>query len=247
MLELFTSPEVWLSLFMLTVMEIVLGIDNIIFISIVVNRLPSERRAQARAIGLGLALLFRLALLSMLSLLAGMTQPFVTVFNHGVTGRDMVLLGGGLFLMAKTTSEIHNNISDDAHETTVKQQSSFLGTIVQVVILDIVFSFDSVLTAIGLSRHVLVMMAAVVISLMVMLAFSGYISDFIERNPTMKMLALAFLMLIGFLLCAESFHVEVPKGYIYFAMVFSFGVEMLNMRLRKGKLPVQSDTHLPTA
>jgi predicted tellurium resistance membrane protein TerC len=235
MMELLTSPEAWLSLFMLSVMEIVLGIDNVIFISIVVNRLSAEERAKARAVGLGLALVFRLALLSMLSFLANLTQPLFTVINHSVTARDIVLLGGGLFLMAKTTREIHNTITDNAGETNLKPRTSFWGTIAQVVILDIVFSFDSVLTAIGLSRHVPVMMAAVVVSLFVMLAFSGVISDFIEQNPTMKMLALSFLMLIGFLLCAESFHVEVPKGYIYFAIVFSFGVEILNMRLRKPK------------
>ena len=236
MVEIWMQPETWLSLFMLTVMEIVLGIDNVIFISIVVNRLPKNKQAQARNIGLGLALLFRLALLSMLSYLAHLTQPWFTVMNHGVTGRDIVLLGGGLFLMAKTTREIHDNVADDAHgETNVKERSTLAGVIAQVVVLDIVFSFDSVLTAIGLSNHVIVMMIAVVISLIVMLAFSGYISDFIDRNPTMKMLALSFLMLIGFLLVAESFHVEVPKGYIYFAMAFSFGVELLNMQVRKRK------------
>ncbi len=236
MFEIWMQPETWLSLLMLTIMEIVLGIDNVIFISIVVNRLPKNQQAQARTIGLGLALVFRLALLSMLSYLAHLTQPWFTVLNHGVTGRDIVLLGGGLFLMAKTTREIHDNVADDAHDgTNVKERSTLLGVIAQVVVLDIVFSFDSVLTAIGLSNHVIVMMIAVIISLIVMLAFSGYISDFIDRNPTMKMLALSFLMLIGFLLVAESFHVEVPKGYIYFAMAFSFGVELLNMQVRKRK------------
>jgi predicted tellurium resistance membrane protein TerC len=236
MLEIFMLPETWLSLLMLTIMEIVLGIDNVIFISIVVNRLPKQQQPQARMIGLGLALLFRLGLLSTLSYLAHLTQPFFTIMEHGVTGRDIVLLGGGLFLMAKTTREIHDNVADESGEQHLKEQTSFLSTIVQVVILDIVFSFDSVLTAIGLSNHVIVMMIAVVISLIVMLAFSGYISDFIERNPTMKMLALSFLMLIGFLLVAESFHVEVPKGYIYFAMSFSFGVELLNLQVRKRKV-----------
>lgn len=236
MFEIWLLPETWLSLFMLSVMEIVLGIDNVIFISIVVNRLPDKQRPQARAIGLGLALVFRLVLLSMLSYLAHLTQPWFTVLEHGVTGRDIVLLGGGLFLMAKTTHEIHANVADDGGEQEFKERTTLMGVIVQVVILDIVFSFDSVLTAIGLSNHVPVMMLAVVISLVVMLAFSGYISDFIERNPTMKMLALSFLMLIGFLLVAESFHVEVPKGYIYFAMAFSFGVELLNMQIRKRKV-----------
>jgi len=237
MLELLTSPAAWLSFFMLSVMEIVLGIDNVIFISIVVNRLPQLQRAQARYIGLGLALVFRLILLSFLSYLSGMTTPLFTVMEHGISGRDAVLFAGGLFLMAKTTREIHDSVTDHDAAGSMKERSTLLGVIVQVVILDIVFSFDSVLTAIGLSNQIPVMMAAVIISLIVMLVFSGAISDFIERNPTMKMLALSFLMLVGFLLVAESFHVEVPKGYIYFAMAFSFVVEMLNIRIRGKSVP----------
>jgi predicted tellurium resistance membrane protein TerC len=235
MLELLTSPAAWLSFLMLSVMEIVLGIDNVIFISLVVNHLPSVQRQQARVIGLGLALIFRLILLSFLSYLSGMTAPFFEIWNHGVTGRDVVLLGGGLFLMAKTTREIHDSMTEGGAAGNLKERSTLPGVIAQVVILDIVFSFDSILTAIGLSNQLPVMMAAVVVSLIIMLAFSGFISDFIERNPTMKMLALSFLMLVGFLLAAESFHIEVPKGYIYFAMAFSFAVEMLNMRIRSGK------------
>ncbi len=239
MMELLTSPAAWLSFLMLSVMEIVLGIDNVIFISLVVNHLPNAQRQQARVIGLGLALIFRLVLLSFLSYLSGMTAPFFEVMNHGVTGRDVVLLGGGLFLMAKTTREIHDSMSEGGAAGNLKERSTLVGVIVQVVILDIVFSFDSILTAIGLSNQIPVMMAAVVVSLLIMLAFSGFISDFIDRNPTMKMLALSFLMLVGFLLVAESFHVEVPKGYIYFAMAFSFAVEILNMRIR-GKSPASS-------
>lgn len=237
MMELLTSPAAWLSFLMLTVMEIVLGIDNVIFISIVVNRLPEAQRKQARYIGLGLALVFRLILLSFLSYLVGMTAPLFEVMNHGVTGRDLVLLGGGLFLMAKTTREIHDSMTHHDAAGSMKARSTLVGVIVQVVILDIVFSFDSVLTAIGLSNQIPVMMAAVIISLVVMLAFAGAISDFIDKNPTMKMLALSFLMLVGFLLVAESFHVEVPKGYIYFAMAFSFVVEVLNMRIRGKSSP----------
>jgi predicted tellurium resistance membrane protein TerC len=237
MMELLTSPAAWLSFLMLTVMEIVLGIDNVIFISIVVNRLPESQRKQARYIGLGLALVFRLILLSFLSYLVGMTAPLFEVMNHGVTGRDLVLLGGGLFLMAKTTREIHDSMTHHDAAGSMKSHSTLMGVILQVVILDIVFSFDSVLTAIGLSNQIPVMMAAVIISLVVMLAFAGAISDFIEKNPTMKMLALSFLMLVGFLLVAESFHVEVPKGYIYFAMAFSFVVEILNMRIRGKSAP----------
>jgi len=237
MLELLTSPAAWLSFFMLSVMEIVLGIDNVIFISIVVNRLPQVQRAQARYIGLGLALVFRLILLSFLSYLSGMTTPLFTVMEHGISGRDGILFAGGLFLMAKTTREIHDSMTDHDAAGSMKERSTLLGVVVQVVILDIVFSFDSVLTAIGLSNQIPVMMAAVIISLIVMLVFSGAISNFIERNPTMKMLALSFLMLVGFLLVAESFHVEVPKGYIYFAMAFSFMVEMLNIRIRGKSVP----------
>ncbi len=224
---------------MLSVMEIVLGIDNVIFISIVVNRLPEAQRKQARFIGLGLALVFRLILLSFLSYMVGMTAPLFTVMEHGVTGRDLVLFGGGLFLMAKTTREIHDSMTDHDAAGSMKNRSTLVGVILQVVILDIVFSFDSVLTAIGLSNQIPVMMAAVIVSLIVMLIFAGAISEFIERNPTMKMLALSFLMLVGFLLVAESFHVEVPKGYIYFAMAFSFLVELLNMRIRGKSAPAE--------
>ena len=225
---------------MLSVMEIVLGIDNVIFISIVVNRLPEAQRKQARFIGLGLALVFRLILLSFLSYMVGMTASLFTVMEHGVTGRDLVLFGGGLFLMAKTTREIHDSMTDHDAAGSMKNRSTLMGVIVQVVILDIVFSFDSVLTAIGLSNQIPVMMAAVIVSLIVMLIFAGAISEFIERNPTMKMLALSFLMLVGFLLVAESFHIEVPKGYIYFAMAFSFLVEILNMRIRGKSAPTQT-------
>jgi predicted tellurium resistance membrane protein TerC len=232
-MELLSSPAVWLSFLALTVMEIVLGIDNVIFISIVVNRLPESQRGKARTIGLGLALVFRLALLSVLSYLVGLTASLFTVMEHGFSGRDLILLGGGLFLMTKTTREIHDSMTHHDAAGAIKSYPSFAGVIVQIVLLDIVFSFDSVLTAIGLSNHIPVMVAAVVVSLGVMLAFAASISEFIERNPTMKMLALSFLMLVGFLLMAESFHFEVPKGYIYFAMAFSFVVELLNMRIRK--------------
>ncbi|MFY7998629.1 MAG: TerC family protein [Candidatus Kapaibacteriota bacterium] len=240
MMELLTSPAAWLSFLMLSVMEIVLGIDNVIFISIVVNRLPEAQRKQARFIGLGLALVFRLILLSFLSYMVGMTASLFTVMDHGVTGRDLVLFGGGLFLMAKTTREIHDSMTDHDAAGSMKNRSTLVGVILQVVILDIVFSFDSVLTAIGLSNQIPVMMAAVIVSLIVMLIFASAISEFIERNPTMKMLALSFLMLVGFLLVAESFHIEVPKGYIYFAMAFSFLVELLNMRIRGKSAPTQT-------
>jgi predicted tellurium resistance membrane protein TerC len=239
MLEIFTQPETWMSLLTLTLMEIVLGIDNVVFISIVVNRLPQEQRSRARQIGLGLALVFRLALLSIISWIAGLTTPLVTLAGFSVSGRDLILLAGGLFLLAKSTIEIHNKLESAEEHHAVKGGASFGSIIVQVVILDIVFSIDSVITAVGLVQHVSIMMIAVIISLAVMLAFARMISDFIERHPTMKMLALSFLLMIGLLLVVESAHVHVPKGYVYFAMAFSLGVEVLNIRLRSKAKPVQ--------
>ena len=239
----FSHAATWVSLFTLTFMEIVLGIDNIIFISIVVNRLPEAIQARGRTIGLLLALLFRIGLLLSISWIVGLRtvlfdlplpwldQPF------GVTGRDLILLGGGLFLMYKSTTEIHDKLQGEDDEDTVgKTKTTLSGVIVQIIIIDIVFSFDSILTAVGLVDNVLVMVAAVIMAMGIMLAFSGKVANFVNNNPTIKMLALSFLIMIGFMLVMEAAHKEVEKGYLYFAMAFSLIVEMLNLRLRrKGK------------
>jgi predicted tellurium resistance membrane protein TerC len=236
MFEAFAHTETWISLFTLSLMEIVLGIDNVVFVSIIVNRLPEAQRLGARRIGMGLALGFRLALLPLISWLSGLTTPLFTVAGFGFSGRDLILLAGGLFLMAKSTTEIHHKLEGAEAQSQSGGSSSvtFSGVITQAAILNIVFSIDSVVTAIGLVQNITVMVIAIVLSLAVMLAFSGYISDFIERHPTMKMLALSFLLMIGLMLVVEAFQVHVPKGYVYFAMAFSLVVELLNMRLRTG-------------
>lgn len=223
------------SLLTLSLLEIVLGIDNIIFISIVAGRLPEAQRARARLIGLVLALGVRIVLLSFISYIVGMTEPLFHVGEKGFSGRELILLGGGLFLMAKTVSEIHHmlqgeTLGDDGNGN---KGATFFGTLVQIILIDIVFSFDSILTAVGLSNHLPVMIAAVVISMIVMMIFSGTIAGFIERNPTIKMLALAFLVVIGVLLVMEGLGQHVEKGAVYFALAFSLVIEVLNMRLRK--------------
>lgn len=234
------SPEGLLSLFTLVVMEIVLGIDNIIFISIVSGKLPSVDRARARQYGLALALLMRVALLFCITWIAGMQEPLFTVFNLGFSIRNLVLLAGGLFLLFKATTEIHGKVeAEDETDIIGGKTRSFRKVVFQIIILDIVFSIDSILTAVGLVSNVAIMVIAVVISLFIMLLFSGVVSDFINKHPGIKMLALAFLLMIGLLLIAEalpepySFHV--PRAYVYSAMGFSFVVELLNIRSRKGK------------
>ncbi|GAA4013803.1 TerC family protein [Hymenobacter fastidiosus] len=241
----FSNPQTWISLLTLTFMEIVLGIDNIIFISIVVNRLPKAQHKQGRTIGLLLALLFRIGLLLSITWIVGLKTPLFTLNlpflapDFGVSGRDLILLAGGLFLLAKSTTEIHTKLQGEEEEATVGKYDSLLRVIIQIIIIDIVFSFDSILTAVGLVDNVLVMIVAVVLAMGVMLAFSGYIADFVNNNPTIKMLALSFLIMIGIMLVAEAFHQEIPKGYVYFSMLFSLLVESLNMRLRKKSPPVQ--------
>ena len=230
-------------------MEIVLGIDNIIFISIVVNLLPDDKQARGRTIGLLLALLFRIGLLLSISWIASLRSALFTinlpplVSGFGVTGRDLILLAGGLFLMYKSTTEIHTKLQGDEDDESGagKAGATMMGVIIQIVIIDIVFSFDSILTAVGLVDNVLVMIAAVICAMGIMLAFSGKVADFVNKNPTIKMLALSFLIMIGFMLVMEAAHKEVEKGYLYFAMAFSLLVELLNMRLRKKskKPPVQ--------
>jgi len=229
-------PEAWISLFTLTLLEIVLGIDNIVFISILVGKLPQAQQRKARQLGLTLALGTRILLLCGLVFLARLTRPLFTiaVFGHefAFSGRDLILLSGGLFLLTKSTREIHEKLEGGDGEKSGRLAPGFAGVIVQVLLLDIVFSLDSVITAVGMARELAVMIAAVIIAVGFMLVFGGYISSFIEKHPTVKMLALSFLLMIGLLLVAEGFHHEIPKGYVYFAMAFSVGVEMLNLRIR---------------
>lgn len=237
MLDL-ASPELWIALVTLTLLEIVLGIDNVVFISILAGKLPVEQRAKARKLGLSLALITRILLLLGISWIAGLTTPLLHIAGQAVAGRDLILFAGGLFLIGKSTREIHEKLEGEEGAEGRKIAPSFASVIVQILLLDVVFSLDSVITAVGMVNQVPVMVAAVVIALVFMLAFSGYISAFIEKHPTLKMLALSFLILIGVALVAEAFHREIPKGYIYFAMAFSVGVEMLNMKLRKPAKPV---------
>ncbi|WP_426493341.1 TerC family protein [Hymenobacter sp. 102] len=243
--SVFSNPQTWVSLLTLTFMEIVLGIDNIIFISIIVNRLPREQQQRGRSIGLLLALLCRIGLLLSISWIVGLKSALFTLNlpwmaePFGVTGRDLILLAGGLFLIGKSTTEIHTKLQGEEEETEEsKGKTSFGSVIFQIILIDIVFSFDSILTAVGLVDNVLIMILAVVLSMGVMLAFSGVVADFVNKNPTIKMLALSFLIMIGVMLVMEAFHKEIEKGYIYFAMFFSLIVEVLNMRLRKKATPV---------
>jgi len=237
MMDLLTSPEAWISLATLSAMEIVLGIDNIVFLSILAGRLPAEQQPRARRLGLGFALATRLGLLFAISWVMRLTTPLFSLFGHGWSGRDLILLAGGLFLLAKATHEIHDKleVKHEAELGGAAKRASFWMVIAQIGVLDIVFSLDSVITAVGMARHVAVMVTAMVLAVGVMLVFAGAIGEFVERHPTMKMLALSFLLLIGIMLVAESFGRHVEKGYIYFAMSFSFAVELLNMRMRKAK------------
>ncbi|MGH7233805.1 MAG: TerC family protein [Nitrospiraceae bacterium] len=233
MFEWLASPEAWIALGTLTALEIVLGIDNIIFISILVGRLPVDQRAFARRTGLGLAMIARLALLFSISWVMGLTEPWFTVFSQEISGRDLILVGGGLFLLAKATHEIHNSLEgiEESGHTVV---AAGLGmALLQIALLDIVFSLDSVITAVGLVDHVSIMAIAIILAVLVMLMAAKSIGDFVETHPTIKILALAFLILVGVTLMVEGFDVHVPKGYIYFAMAFSVAVEMLNIRMRK--------------
>ena len=239
-MEWITDPEAWIALLTLTALEIVLGIDNIVFISILAGKLPRERQDRARRTGLLLAMITRILLLLSLSWLIGLTRPLFEVFNHPVSGKAIVLFAGGLFLIGKSTIEIHDKLEGESGRASAKVAARYASVILQIVLLDIVFSLDSVLTAIGMADQIPVMVAAVVIAVLVMLYASGPISDFVNHRPTLKILALSFLLLIGVSLVAEGLDFEIPKGYIYFAMGFSVFVEMLNLRLReKGVEPVQ--------
>lgn len=239
MLEWIAQPQAWAALVTLTVLEIVLGIDNIVFISILVDRLPAERQPAARKLGLLLAMVTRIALLMSLAWLMGLTRPWFELLGRGISGRDLILLAGGLFLLAKSTVEIHGNVEGGGEEQPGpgRGAAGFLSTIIQIGVLDIVFSLDSVITAIGMADHVIVMVIAIVLAIGVMMLMVDAISRFIQRHPTVKMLALSFLLLIGMALVGEGMGFHVPKGYIYFAMAFSAGVEMLNLRARSKVAP----------
>ena len=238
-MEFLTEPATWLSLITLTAMEIVLGIDNVIFISILVDKLPAGQQGRARKLGLSLALILRLALLFAITWVMGLTAPIFTIIGNEISGRDLILIGGGLFLLFKATGEIHENL-EVVHEQhkAPSGRAAFGIVLVQILLLDIVFSLDSVITAVGMAQHLSVMVVAMVIAVGVMLAFSGSIASFVMRHPTMKILALSFLLLIGVVLIADGLGQHVGKGYIYFAMAFSFGVELLNMRVRGKMAPV---------
>lgn len=234
MFEWIASPEAWVALATLTALEIVLGIDNIIFLSILVGRLPEHQRALGRTMGLGFAMLTRLALLFSLTWVMSLTHPFMSLFGYDISGRDLILIGGGLFLLYKATVEIHQSVEGEDEEAELKTGSSkFLVVIMQIAILDIVFSLDSVITAVGLVSQLSLMAIAIVIAVGVMMFAAKSIGEFVENHPTVKILALSFLVVVGVTLVMEGFDVHVPKGYIYFAMAFSLGVEMINIRMRK--------------
>jgi predicted tellurium resistance membrane protein TerC len=234
-MEWLTNPESWIALLTLTVLEIVLGIDNIIFISILSGKLPAEQQQRARTVGLSLATITRVLLLLSLTWVMSLTEPLFSIFSHDVSGRDLILILGGLFLIFKSTKEIHEKLEGEEGHASVKVKPKFSGIIFQILLLDIVFSLDSVITAVGMAQHIEIMIAAVVIAVGVMIVASGAISRFVEAHPTVKMLALSFLLLIGVNLIAEGFHQHIPKGYVYFAMAFSVFVEMLNLRMRTKK------------
>ena len=234
-MEWMMDPQIWLALTTLTALEIVLGIDNIIFISILAGKLPHHQQEKARLVGLSLAMFIRIALLFSLSWLMGLTAPLFSVFENEISGRDLILLSGGLFLLWKSTMEIHEKLEGEQGHSAVRAGATFSAIIVQILLLDIVFSLDSIITALGMANQLGVMVAAVVIAVVFMMLFSGKISAFVENHPTIKMLALSFLILIGVALIGDGLDMHLPKGYIYFAMAFSVMVEMLNLRLRRSQ------------
>jgi predicted tellurium resistance membrane protein TerC len=244
-MEIFANPDTWISLLTLTFMEVVLGIDNIVFISIIVGRLPKEQQAKGRTIGLALALVFRVILLLFISWIVGASAPLFSINlpftqeDFAVSWRDIILFCGGLFLLAKSVTEIHNKLEGEEESHGPNKAYATMGQVlVQIILIDIVFSFDSILTAVGLAQEVIIMIIAVILAMVIMLIFAKYVSDFVNKHPTVKMLALSFLLLIGFMLVVEALHQHIPKGYIYFAMFFSLLVEILNMKLRKKTTPV---------
>jgi len=243
-MEWLTDPQVWLALVTLTALEIVLGIDNIIFISIQAGKLPVHQQEKARIVGLGLAMFIRVALLFSLTWLMGLTAPLLTVLGNEITGRDIILISGGLFLLWKSTMEIHEKLEGPEGDDEVKVAAvSFGSVIIQILLLDIVFSLDSIITALGMANQLAVMVAAVVIAVGFMMMFSGKISAFVDRHPTIKILALSFLLMIGVALIGDGLDMHIPKGYIYFAMAFSVVVEMLNLRVGRQGKPVKLHQH----
>ena len=240
-MEWMTDPNVWIALLTLTVLEVVLGIDNVIFIAILAGKLPEDQRERARIVGLGAAMVMRVLLLLAIGWIMRLTEPLFAVFGRDLSGRDLILLGGGLFLLAKATYEIHDKLEGSHGEQEVKAVATFGAVIAQIMVLDIVFSLDSVITAVGMAEQIGVMVAAVVIAVGVMMLAARSVSEFVEQHPTVKMLALSFLLLIGMSLVAEGLGQHIPKGYIYFAMGFSVFVEMLNLRMkaRAQRKPVQ--------
>ncbi len=236
-MEWLADPQAWIALVTLTTLEIVLGIDNIIFITILVGRLPEKERKKASMIGLGLAMVMRILLLLSIVWIMKLTTPLFAIFDHVFSGRDLILLVGGLFLLAKSTHEIHQSLEGAEEGKNGGGKSSYLSIITQIALLDIVFSLDSVITAVGLADQIAVMIIAIVIAVGIMMVSARPIGDFVETHPTLKMLALSFLILVGVALVGEGFHFYIPKGYIYFSMAFSVGVEMLNLKIRKRKSP----------
>jgi predicted tellurium resistance membrane protein TerC len=239
-----TDPQAWIALTTLTALEIVLGVDNVVFISILAGKLPPEQREKARRVGLGLAMFVRILLLLSIAWVVKLTTPLFTVLNQEISGRDLILLLGGLFLLGKSTHEMHSQLEGEEGHSSARVAASFTSVIIQILLLDIIFSLDSVITAVGMADDIAVMIIAVVVAVGFMLVFSGSVSRFVDKHPTVKMLALSFLLLIGVSLVAESLEFHIPKGYIYFAMAFSLFVEVINIRVRKSR---QAPVHLHQA
>ena len=233
MIELLTSPQAWIALATLTALELVLGIDNIIFISILVDKLPREKRELARRIGLFMAMFMRIGLLLVLAWIVGLVAPLFTVLGQEISGRDLILIAGGLFLVWKATNEIHGSLEGEEGEASSAVKATFTAVILQIMVIDIVFSLDSIITAVGMVDDVRIMITAVILSVALMMLFARAIGEFVSAHPSIKMLALSFLVVVGVVLIAEGFDHRVPKGYVYFAMAFSLGVEMLNITMRK--------------
>jgi predicted tellurium resistance membrane protein TerC len=238
-MDFLADPQIWIALATLTALEVVLGIDNVVFISILAGKLPPEQQRKARRVGLLLAMLTRIALLFSLAWVIKLTSPWFAIWGHEISGRDLILLVGGLFLIAKSTHEIHDKLEGEVETSKTKVYPSYRSVIIQIMLLDMVFSLDSVITAVGMVDTLWVMITAVIIAVGVMVAFAEPVSEFVDRHPTVKILALSFLLLIGTALIAEGLEFHIPKGYIYFAMAFSVMVEMLNLRMRRGTKPVE--------